>query len=162
MMATEKWNNILLILTPQMEYPMLISSKKRLDLQSSMQSKRGWCFTAERQFAAVHESGCGPSRKCPRSAPTSAYEGKAEKICSLRVVLFVTDAVEKVGATLPTRNNGIAQAGFLNRSCAFAARLESILLEDPLKIFFRQYRPEGDIHIPIDVRFAQQAVDLTT
>src|SRR6516164_4370591 len=46
------------------------------------------------------------------------------------------DAVEKVGATLTTRNNRIAQAGFLNRSCAFDARLESILLEDPLKIFF--------------------------
>src|SRR5215831_19366010 len=54
------------------------------------------------------------------------------------------DTVEKVGATLPTRNNRIAQAGFLNRSCAFAARLESILLEDPLKIFFRQYRPTRD------------------
>ena len=50
------------------------------------------------------------------------------------------DAVEKVSATLTTRNNGIAQAGFLNRSCAFDARLESILLGDPLKIFFRQYR----------------------
>jgi hypothetical protein len=24
----------------------------------------------------------GPSRKCSRSAPTSAYEGKAEEICS--------------------------------------------------------------------------------
>src|SRR5262252_10856098 len=58
------------------------------------------------------------------------------------------DAVEKVGATLPTRNNRIAQAGFLNRSCAFAARLESILLEDPLKIFFRQYRPKGDLDVP--------------
>jgi len=55
--------------------------------------------------------------------------------CPLRI-----DAVEKVGVTLTTRNNRIAQAGFLNRSCAFDARLESILLEDPLKIFFRQYR----------------------
>src|SRR5215471_16536369 len=51
---------------------------------------------------------------------------------------------KKVGATLTTRNNRIAQAGFLNRSCAFDARLESILLEDPLKIFFRQYRPVCD------------------
>src|SRR5262252_5869322 len=59
---------------------------------------------------------------------------------------LMTDAVEKVGATLTTRNNRIAQAGFLNRSCAFDARLESILLEDPLKIFFRQYRPEADVH----------------
>src|SRR5215471_13536228 len=58
---------------------------------------------------------------------------------------LMTDAVEKVGATLTTRNNRIAQAGFLNRSCAFDARLESILLEDPLKIFFRQHRPIGDV-----------------
>src|SRR5215471_154021 len=57
---------------------------------------------------------------------------------------LMTDAVEKVGATLTTRNNRIAQAGFLNRSCAFDARLESILLEDPLKIFFRQYRSKAE------------------
>src|SRR5215471_3532195 len=49
---------------------------------------------------------------------------------------LMTDAVEKVGATLTTRNNRIAQAGFLNRSCAFDARLESILREDPSKSFF--------------------------
>src|SRR5262252_9134080 len=61
---------------------------------------------------------------------------------------LLTDAVEKVGATLTTRNNRIAQAGFLNRSCAFDARLESILLEDPLKIFFRRHRPLADIQSP--------------
>jgi hypothetical protein len=39
-----------------------------------------------------------------------------------------TDAVEK-GAGMPAaRNNRIMGAGFLNRSCAFYARLESILL----------------------------------
>ena len=65
--------------------------------------------------------------------------------CNLTQSPLWVDAVEKVGATLTTRNNRIAQAGFLNRSCAFDARLESILLEDPLKIFFRQYRPEGDV-----------------
>src|SRR5262252_5788708 len=65
-------------------------------------------------------------------------------MCSRRAFPALTDAVEKVGATLPTRNNRIAQAGFLNRSCAFAARLESILLEDPLKIFFRQYRSRSE------------------
>src|SRR5215470_18684206 len=53
---------------------------------------------------------------------------------------------KKFGATLTTRNNRIAQAGFLNRSCAFDARLESILLEEPLKIFFRQHRPIADIN----------------
>src|SRR5262249_15517557 len=31
-------------------------------------------------------------------------------------------------------------ASFLNRTCAYGARLESILLADPLKIFFRQHR----------------------
>ena len=60
---------------------------------------------------------------------------------------LLADAVEKVSATLTTRNDRIAQAGFLNRSCAFDARLESILLEDPLKIFFRQYRPLGDARL---------------
>ena len=33
----------------------------------------------------------------------------------------------------------------MNLSCAFDAYLESILLADPLEIFFRQHRPEGDI-----------------
>jgi hypothetical protein len=66
---------------------------------------------------------------------------KASEGFSLSECQLLADAVEKVGATLTTRNNRIAQAGFLNRSCAFAARLESILLEDPLKIFFRRYRP---------------------
>src|SRR5262249_28038655 len=40
----------------------------------------------------------GPSRTCSRSAPTSAYEGKAEKICSLRVVLFVTRSGPSIGS----------------------------------------------------------------
>src|SRR5215813_1925826 len=75
-------------------------------------------------------------------------------MCSRRAFSVLTDVVEKVGATLTTRNNRIAQAGFLNRSCAFAARLESILLEDPLKIFFRQYRPIGDNAAP----FARQGI----
>src|SRR5215471_127753 len=39
-------------------------------------------------FAAPHESGCGPNRKCSRSAPTSACEGKRKDLltssCSLR------------------------------------------------------------------------------
>src|SRR5262252_3867461 len=81
---------------------------------------------------------------CKGSAESCARRGS--QVTRLRRVgrLWV-DAVEKVGATLTTRNNRIAQAGFLNRSCAFDARLESILLEDPLKIFFRQYRPKADI-----------------
>src|SRR5262252_7385122 len=76
---------------------------------------------------------------CKGSAESCARRGS--QVTRLRRVgrLWV-DAVEKVGATLTTRNNRIAQAGFLNRSCAFDARLESILLEDSLKIFFRQYR----------------------
>jgi hypothetical protein len=36
----------------------------------------------------------------------------------------LTDAVEKVGGMLPTRNNRIMGAAFLNRSCPSDARLE--------------------------------------
>jgi hypothetical protein len=43
----------------------------------------------------------------------------------------MTDAVEKVGGMPLARNNRIMGANFLNQSCAFDARLESILLGDP-------------------------------
>jgi len=43
------------------------------------------------------------------------------------------DAVEKVGAMPVARNNRIVATGFLNRSCAFDACLESMLLSDPLQ-----------------------------
>ena len=46
------------------------------------------------------------------------------------------DAVEKVGGTPLARNNRIIGADFLNQSCAFDARLESMLLRDPSKSFF--------------------------
>jgi hypothetical protein len=45
----------------------------------------------------------------------------------------LTDAVEKVLGMPPARNNRIMGAEFLNRSCAFDARLESMLLGDPPK-----------------------------
>ena len=38
------------------------------------------------------------------------------------------------------RNNRIIESDFWNRSCAFEACLELILLGDPLKIFFQQHR----------------------
>src|SRR3972149_2762630 len=41
---------------------------------------------------------------------------------------LLTDAVEKVDDMPPSRNNRIMGADFLNRSCAFDARLESMLL----------------------------------
>jgi hypothetical protein len=59
----------------------------------------------------------------------------------------LTDAVEKVGGTTPARNNRIPGDDFLTRSCAVSGRLESMLLGDPLKIFFQQYRPTTDIRI---------------
>src|SRR4029453_14635668 len=43
----------------------------------------------------------------------------------------LTDAVEKVGDGAPTRNNRIAGDDFLNRTCAFGGRLESILFRGP-------------------------------
>src|SRR5262245_48573872 len=41
------------------------------------------------------------------------------------------DAVEKVGDGAPARNNRIASDDFLNRTCAFGGRLESILFRGP-------------------------------
>jgi hypothetical protein len=55
----------------------------------------------------------------------------------------LTDAVEKVGGILLTRNNRIIGVDFLNRTCAFDAHFESILLGEAPKIFFRQHRPEA-------------------
>jgi hypothetical protein len=52
----------------------------------------------------------------------------------------MTDVVEKVCGVPPARNNRIMMADFLNRSCAFDARFESILLADPPKILFQQHR----------------------
>ena len=46
------------------------------------------------------------------------------------------DAVEKVRGILLTRNNRIVGVDFLNRTCAFDAHFESILLRDPPKSFF--------------------------
>src|SRR5215211_7243626 len=49
----------------------------------------------QQRLAAVHESGHGPNAKRVRAEATSGQWGKAEEICSDRVLLFVTDAVEK-------------------------------------------------------------------
>src|SRR5215472_16096329 len=43
----------------------------------------------------------------------------------------MSDAVGKVGDGTPVRNNRIRGDDFLNRSCAFGGRLESMLLGDP-------------------------------
>jgi len=56
----------------------------------------------------------------------------------------MTDAVEKVLGIAALRNNRIMADDFLNPSCVFGAYLELILLGDPLKIFFRQYRSSTD------------------
>jgi hypothetical protein len=58
----------------------------------------------------------------------------------------LADAVEKVRGILLTRNNRIIGVDFLNRTCAFDAHFESILLRDPPKSFFDsidQLRPSG-------------------
>jgi hypothetical protein len=46
------------------------------------------------------------------------------------------DAVEKVRGIQLTRNNRIIGLDFLNRTCAFEAHFESILLREPPKSFF--------------------------
>jgi hypothetical protein len=54
----------------------------------------------------------------------------------------LADAVEKVRSTPSARNNRITMADFLNRSCAFEARLESILLVAPAQnLFFNSIGP---------------------
>jgi hypothetical protein len=59
----------------------------------------------------------------------------------------LTDAVEKVGVILLTRNNRIIGVDFLNRSFAIDTHFESMLLGEPSKIFFRQHRPVADVNL---------------
>jgi hypothetical protein len=56
----------------------------------------------------------------------------------------MTDAVEKGRGMPPARNYRISGDDILNRSCAFHAGLESILLGTPPKILFQQHRPKAD------------------
>jgi hypothetical protein len=65
------------------------------------------------------------------SAVESAAGREAKNICSVRALPVVSDAVEKVGGMPSVRNNRNAGDDFLNRSCAFGGRLESMLLGDP-------------------------------
>ena len=55
----------------------------------------------------------------------------------------LADAVEKVRSVPSARNNRIILADFLNRSCAFDARFESILLAAAAQNPFQQHRPES-------------------
>jgi len=48
----------------------------------------------------------------------------------------LTDAVEKVGGILLTRNNRIIGVDFLTRTFATDAHFESMLLGEPSKILF--------------------------
>jgi hypothetical protein len=73
----------------------------------------------------------GTKRRKSVPARTSAFGGKAENICSIRALPVMTDTVEKVRSMAPPRNNRIDEADFLNRSCAFDAGFESMLLGDP-------------------------------
>src|SRR6266446_1379041 len=63
-----------------------------------------------------------PSSVCCRPSRISARQPN----CPLRV-----DAVEKGGGIQPAHNNRIMGASFLNRSCGFDARVESMLLGAP-------------------------------
>jgi len=64
----------------------------------------------------------GPSRKCSRSAPTSAYEGIAEKICSLRVFRFMT-------RTGPRRLRRCLRNGALQARCLSSGQQGTRLFE---------------------------------
>jgi hypothetical protein len=64
------------------------------------------------------------SARWPRS-------GKPDIAADMAPRRLLTDAVEKVGDGEPARNNRIASDDFLNRTCAFGRRLESILFRGP-------------------------------
>src|SRR6266446_4081090 len=72
-----------------------------------------------------------PSSVCCRPSRISARQPN----CPLRV-----DAVEKGGGIQPAHNNRIMGASFLNRSCGFDARVESMLLGAPPQNLFQQQR----------------------
>ena len=77
----------------------------------------------------------------------SALGGNPDGICSLRAFPLLTDAVEKVGDGAPARNNRIASDDFLNRTCAFGSRLESILFRGPPQNpFSTASTPSGHSH----------------
>src|SRR5215470_9078845 len=77
-----------------------------------------------------------------------AFAKDEQCLCAARILTrrcpSWVDAVEKVLGIAALRNNRIMADDFLNPSCVFGAYLELILLGDPLKIFFRQYRSSTD------------------
>src|SRR5215471_20259628 len=70
-------------------------------------------------------------------------DADAMRMSNDRRLPHLADAVEKVCGILLTCNNRIIGVDFLNRTCAFDAVFESILLREPPKIFFRQHRPKA-------------------
>jgi hypothetical protein len=58
------------------------------------------------------------------------------------------------------RNNRIMGAGFLNRTCAFAAHVVSMLLGVPIKILFQQHRQALPFRAPLRwlLRLNEQAL----
>jgi hypothetical protein len=100
-------------------------------------------FTSVRLTLSKRRS---PLSRCVRLG-TGLPDDKRTTQCSGQVFRLLTDAVEKVGSTLPERNNGIKTNNILNRCCVFASSLESMLLGKAPKIFFRQYRPIRDISV---------------
>src|SRR5208283_2914277 len=77
--------------------------------------------------------------------------------CPLRV-----DAVEKVASVPLARNNRIEETDILNRSYAFDSGFESMLLGDPPKILFQQYRLKADKPSHTKLRRCPRPKDIAT
>jgi hypothetical protein len=85
---------------------------------------------------------CNDRREDAGLSDKSVSGGRS--LCGAAHLTWV-DTVEKVRASLLTRNNRIVRVDFLNRTCAVDAHFESMLLRDPPKIFFRQHRPSSSV-----------------
>ncbi len=104
---------------------------------------------------------------CRINPASEQAAAKAMRLCNLHIIkrmaipvcacLLMADAVEKVGGILLRRNNRIVGVHFLNRTCAFRPHFESMLLRNPLKIFFRQHRPKAAVDA-IDLHGSYQGI----
>src|SRR5262245_7558440 len=71
---------------------------------------------------------------------SGVHRNKKRRSCPVGV-----DAVEKVGDGAPARNNRIVSDDFLNRTCAFGGRLESILFRGPPQNPFSTASTQADL-----------------
>jgi hypothetical protein len=94
-------------------------------------------------FDALHKSGYHMAAVPPLPGFTSGIGAlrKFDAVLASPGTTLLTDAVEKVRGLPSLRNNRIRRACLANQCCPNGADLESILLGEVPKIFFRQHRP---------------------